>query len=114
MIEEYFRFIAENSDASVNIKRLRHQLVDIENTFGYDNLVKNRNTLTDCFADLNRPEEMNRSEQISILQANFKRAQEAARVIEEYAKLSDAVTSSEKAKRLRFALYSLEQQIQIG
>jgi thiamine-phosphate pyrophosphorylase len=45
-----------------------------------------------------------------VLGGNFKRAQEAARVIEEYAKISPAVHLSEKAKAVRFTLYDLEKR----
>jgi thiamine-phosphate pyrophosphorylase len=45
-----------------------------------------------------------------VLSGNFKRAQEAARVIEEYAKISPAAHVSEKAKTIRFSLYDLEKR----
>lgn len=109
VIEEYFRFITNTESTAIELKQLRHSLITIETDLGADNLLANRDTTTDCFADNNRPEEMVRSSAADLLIANFKRAQEAARVIEEFAKLGSSPEASEKAKKIRFALYRLEQ-----
>jgi hypothetical protein len=110
VIEEYFRFIINREDAAIELKKLRHELVAIEERLGRERLLENRDTATDCFVDLNRPEEMQRIGTDGLLKANFKRAQEAARVIEEYAKLTDGADASENAKSIRFSLYRIEQQ----
>ncbi len=112
VIEEFFRFIKEEEKACIELKGMRHSLVEMEKALGPAKLIGNRDTANDCFAGTNRPEEMNRSTRSDILAANFKRAQEASRVIEEYSKISDAPEVSEKAKAVRFALYSLEKSFQ--
>jgi thiamine-phosphate pyrophosphorylase len=53
---------------------------------------------------------MARSTTAHIVTASFKRAQEAARVIEEYTKITDTPHLSDIAKHLRFSLYSIEKE----
>jgi hypothetical protein len=108
VIEEYFRFFALDESVAVELKTLRHSLEEIEQGAGALLLLESRDTRSDPFANVNRPEEMGRQTPEQVLSGNFKRAQEAARVIEEYAKISPAAPVSEKAKTVRFSLYDLE------
>jgi hypothetical protein len=108
VIEEYFRFFELDGSVAVQLKLLRHSLEEIERDAGAAFLLENRDTHSDPFANVNRPEEMGRQTPEQVLSGNFKRAQEASRVIEEYAKISPAAHLSEKAKTIRFALYDLE------
>jgi thiamine-phosphate pyrophosphorylase len=109
--EEYFRFIAENEEASVSLKQMRHMLTGMEKIIGQESLLSGRDTANDCFASASRPEEMNRSSPDDVLNANFKRAQEASRVIEEYAKVCGAEQVSRSAKEIRFSLYALQKSL---
>ncbi|MFW5813198.1 MAG: thiamine-phosphate pyrophosphorylase [Fibrobacterota bacterium] len=111
VVEEYFRFIKEDEKASIELKQMRHLLVEMGQCLGPSKLLRNRDTENDCFASVNRPEEMARAAQGDILAANFKRAQEASRVIEEYSKLSSSPEVSEKAKKIRFSLYAFEKTV---
>lgn len=108
VLEEYFRFIRNSEKYAVELKLLRHSLKTIIVDIGRHRLLAARNTETDCFAGKNRPEELQREKTEDVLAANFKRAQEAARVIEEYAKLTPVPETSEKAKNIRFTLYTIE------
>lgn len=110
VIEEYFRFFALDEAIAVQLKLLRHSLEDMERDAGVANLLTSRDTNSDPFANVNRPEEMGRATPGDIVSGNFKRAQEASRVIEEYAKVGPAAQMSEKAKTVRFALYDLEKR----
>jgi len=109
VVEDYFRFIKESPEICEKLKLSRHKLIKIEELLGKEQLLKSRNTLTDCFADENRPEELLRETTDDLVSANFKRAQEAARVIEEYSKLTGNHEVSGIAKALRFSFYTLEQ-----
>jgi thiamine-phosphate pyrophosphorylase len=111
VIEEYFRFITENGDVCVSLKQMRHLLVGMEKAVGQDALLAGRDTAGDCFASVSRPEEMNRANPGDILSANFKRAQEACRVIEEYSKLCGAPLVSQNGKEIRFSLYALQKTV---
>jgi thiamine-phosphate pyrophosphorylase len=111
VIEEYFRFLSRNDSFAVTLKKLRHSLEAMEADFRPQNLLENRDIATDPFAYATRPEEMTRTTPQQIVAASFKRSQEAARVIEEYAKVSGHHASCEKAKEIRFALYAMEKEI---
>jgi len=108
VIEEHFRFIDENEAACVSLKQMRHLLTEMEKNVGQNALLSGRNTESDCLASKSRPEEMNRVNAGDVLTSNFKRAQEASRVIEEYSKICDAGKAGEEAKKIRFELYSLQ------
>ncbi len=112
VMEEFFRFFSRNEKSAKTLKLLRHSLEEIETLLGAKDLVSARDTSTDPFAYKNRPEELTRTNANHILTANFKRAQEAARVIEEYAKVleKNGSTVSGIAKALRFGLYDLEKE----
>jgi thiamine-phosphate pyrophosphorylase len=114
VIEEYYRFIEERPAVCVRLKRLRHELVGIEAAIDKKDLLAARDTAGDCFADHNRPEELHRNGPASLLSANFKRGQEACRVIEEYAKIVAGAELSGKAKKIRFALYTFEKELSGG
>jgi thiamine-phosphate pyrophosphorylase len=109
VVEEYYRFILEDESACVKLKAMRHSLSDMERAVGQNSLLDGRDTDSDCFASTSRPEEMVRSNAETVLRANFKRAQEACRVIEEYAKLpTETEAVSRQAKEIRFSLYAME------
>ena len=111
VIEEYFRFINLNKDISIDLKQLRHSLEELENNFDQKALLSSRDTETDPFAGKNREEELNRTSETDIVKASFKRAQEAARVLEEYIKITQHQIMSEKAKYIRFILYTIEKKV---
>lgn len=111
VIEEYYRFFKNDADIAVALKKLRHSLKEVENGLGRERLLKGRDTGNDCFADKNRPEELLRKTETDILVASFKRAQEAARVIEEYTKITEHPEYSETAKTIRFSLYNVEKTL---
>jgi hypothetical protein len=111
VIEEHYRFLQPDKDRAVSFKSLRHSLEDIEAGIGREKLLSSRDTGSDPFANENRPEELARTGASGVLRANFKRGQEAARVLEEYIKVSPAPGLSQTAKTVRFSLYTLEKEI---
>ena len=111
VIEEFFRFVKNDAEMSIQLKGLRHALQEIESLIGRDNLIANRDTVTDCFSVENRPEELTRECIEDIVIAGFKRSQEASRVLEEYTKIGRYFEASETAKKMRFALYEIENRI---
>jgi hypothetical protein len=114
VIEERYRF-ADNNTSNTNIvielKGIRHSLKDLAVILGNDALVASRDTKTDILADTTSPDELDRLSMQDITIANFKRAQEAARVLEEYSKLAGAPSSPETAKNIRFSIYDLEKKL---
>jgi hypothetical protein len=105
VVEDIIRYRDNNKALATQLKNLRHK-AKIEDI---DSLLLHRDSINDVL----RPtisSELNRSDIRSILIANFKRAQESSRVLEELFKLHDN-TTSENFKHIRYELYNLEKEI---
>jgi hypothetical protein len=111
VIEEHVRFIDVQPEMALELKNLRHACRSVEQSFDRSQLLAQRDTESDPFNEGTRADEMNRRSAGDVLTANFKRAQEAARVIEEYAKAVPAPTAAEGAKSVRFRLYAIEKKM---
>jgi hypothetical protein len=111
VIEERYRFADSNTSITIDLKRIRHSLKDLAVLLGNDALVASRDTSTDILADKTSPDELDRLSIQDITIANFKRAQEAARVLEEYTKLAGQPLGPETAKNIRFSIYDLEKKL---
>ena len=102
VIEDIARYSQNNKTIATQLKSLRHQS-------RIDNLQQLLNS-RDSVNDVLRPtvaHEMNRSDLQSIIIANYKRAQESSRVLEEMYKIIEP-SISETFKTVRYELYSLE------
>ena len=105
VVEDIYRYVFSDKDISSKLKNLRHSSrIDI-----YDDLLQSRDIQNDVLKT-STPTEQNRKDLQSILIANFKRAQESSRVLEEFTKLINTETS-EKFKSIRYELYHLEKSI---
>ncbi len=104
VIEDIARYINNDKDLASKLKAIRHQSRIDDLT----NLLNSRDSVNDVL----RPtvtSEMNRDSLESIIIANYKRAQESSRVLEEMYKIVDPALS-ENFKSLRYALYQLEKE----
>ena len=104
VIEDVARYIYNDKALATKLKTLRHQsrIDDLQN------LLSSRDSVNDVL----RPtvsSEMNRDSLESIVIANYKRAQESSRVLEELYKIVEPQLS-ENFKSLRYALYQLEKE----
>jgi thiamine-phosphate pyrophosphorylase len=111
VVEEVARFYFDDARLSSQFKALRHDLTKVaKKSFDQDMLLLFRDSLKDVGADSMSGLEKKRADMHSIVQANLRRSQEAARVLEEFGKLvnPDSVRSF---KRIRFKLYTLEREI---
>ncbi len=102
VVEDIFRYIYNDKETSSKLKSLRH-VSRLEN---YNELLETRDIKNDVLRESIKSEQ-NRSDLYSILIANFKRAQESARVLEEFCKLISE-EKSENFKYIRYELYNLE------
>ncbi|MBU1216679.1 thiamine-phosphate pyrophosphorylase [bacterium] len=105
VVEDIMRYRDNNKTHSTALKQLRHK-ARIDET---QELLKNRDSIHDVL----RPtiqSELSRTDIVSILSANFKRAEESSRVLEELFKLYNA-EYSENFKQIRYELYNLEKEI---
>jgi thiamine-phosphate pyrophosphorylase len=112
VVEEIARLYFDDAALSSKLKRLRHELtVTARKHFDEKKLLSFRNSVGDVGADGMGKSEKKRADLGSVVQANLRRSQEAARVLEEFGKLISA-DSAKDFKRIRFKLYTLEQEIQ--
>jgi len=104
VIEDIARYVRNDKELSTSLKTLRHQC-RIE---PLEELLASRDSINDVL----RPtieSEMNRTDIRSILIANYKRAQESSRVLEELYKIMEP-SLSERFKNIRYELYTLEKK----
>jgi len=104
VIEDINRYLYDNKTISYKLKELRH-LAKIDN---YLEILPYRDIKNDVLK-VSVETEMMRENITSLLLANYKRAQEASRVLEEAFKLLDPA-KSEDFKTIRYELYALEQE----
>jgi len=102
VVEDIFRYVYNDEKTSSKLKELRH-LAKLDN---YCQLLKSRDTKNDVLRESTKSEQ-NRDNLQCVLIANFKRAQESSRVLEELAKLI-SIKDSENFKYIRYELYNLE------
>ncbi|MDY0321559.1 MAG: thiamine-phosphate pyrophosphorylase [Arcobacteraceae bacterium] len=102
VVEDIFRYIHNDSQTASKLKELRHlSRIDL-----YDDLLSSRDIKNDVLKSTTKSEST-RADINSILIANFKRAQESARVLEEFTKMISGEIS-DKFKHIRYELYDLE------
>jgi len=104
VIEDINRYLYDNQAIASTLKELRH-LATIDN---YLELLPHRDIQNDVLKRSTKTE-MAREDEKSLLLANYKRAQEASRVLEESFKLIDP-NKAEDFKTIRYRLYALEQE----
>ena len=102
VVEDIFRYVHNNKEVATKLKNLRH----LARTQNYYKLLETRDVKNDVLRESIKSEQ-NRDNLNSILIANFKRAQESARVLEEFTKLT-SIKDSENFKYIRYELYNLE------
>lgn len=115
IIEEVTRFILENKKLTFSLKKIRHKIKEeIENLFSdTQRLLMAREAKKDVGIPSCIKDEFKRSNLSEILKVNFKRTEEALRVLEEFTKLFDKRTG-EVFKKLRFQVYSMEKDVLTG
>ena len=105
VVEDIMRYRDNNKELSSKLKSLRHK-AKITAT---DELLFHRDSINDVLRPTTKSE-LNRTNIKSIILANFKRAEESSRVLEELFKLHNQ-EYSENFKYIRYELYNLEKEI---
>ncbi len=101
VIEEIARFIINDKEASGELKNIRHKLCTFFDK-NYDDLIKSRDTQNDVGVDILNPTLKENKNLESIFRSNFKRLEQALRVLSEYSNLSDD---------LRYKSYTIEKKM---
>lgn len=110
-MEDALRYLYNHKDLALSLRQIRHQATEIFIQYNIDFLwlCAERDSQNDVLkAHDNPPKE---SSSLGMLQANFKRAQESARVLEECFKyLVSPDPNAPNFKTLRYTLYTLEKE----
>ena len=112
VIEEVARMLWDNGELTKNIKGKRHKITELIATLpvsGKDLLIA-RESSTDVGQPTTIGNEQEREDMEGLLISNFKRVEEALRVLEEFIKLEDT-ECAEGFKQLRFRVYTIEKEM---
>lgn len=104
VIEDIYRYIYDDKENASKLKNLRH----MSRLDDYIPLLDSRDIVNDVLKETTKSENK-RDNLEAILIANFKRAQESSRVLEEFTKLIG--NKSELFKHIRYELYDLEKAL---
>jgi len=105
VVEDIVRYRDNNKELARRLKELRHTARIQEQ----QKLLTHRDSINDVLRSSSKSE-LTRSSTEAIMTANFKRAQESSRVLEELFKLNN-IHYSENFKHIRYELYDLEKVI---
>ena len=104
VVEDINRYIFNDKNTSSELKKIRHR-VKIQSEI-YQKLLDSRDSRKDVLKATLK-EENKRESIFDILKANYRRATESSRVLEEIYKIED-LNLSEEFKSIRYDLYSIE------
>lgn len=107
VVEDILRYGFNNKEFALCLKKIRHEC----RVTSYFECLNARNSQEDVLK-ISTKEEQLRKNLENVFIANFKRAQESARVLEEILKLEN-IQESEHFKNIRYKLYTLEKEILI-
>ena len=110
VVEDYVRFAHDDRLLTAELKSLRHELKEALDQFPFQELLVARDTLRDVGTEVTASGEQLRCTPLHVVTANFKRAQEAIRTLEEFAKL-EGTRSVDRFERARYRLYTLERAV---
>jgi len=102
VVEDIFRYVIEDKKISLSLKELRHSVLP---SF-YPECIAYRDSINDILKPSTESEKR-RDDLFSLVASNLKRAQEAARVLEELCKL-EYPQESLFFKGVRYELYAIE------
>ncbi len=108
VVEDILRFEYDDLDLAKYSKSIRLEIGTIAKK--HYEAIAYRDTQNDTLTSVTLKEESNRASLFDVLSANFKRAQESLRVLEEVFKLVDS-QSSLLSKQIRYKAYILEKQV---
>jgi len=111
VLEDIARFIHNDEKITSQLKRERHRITALlgEISGGEKILLKARDSNSDVGAKTNTFSEKKRDGIMEVAISNFRRSQEAIRVLEEFTKIFKG-TVSQRFKAMRFRLYTLEKK----
>lgn len=110
VLEEFVRLSLNDEALTQQLKNMRHEMVNVDEKL-QEQLIDARDSLGDVGADMEATgQEKQRNVQEAIV-ANARRVQESLRVMEETARVPGIALDTDKYKRARFALYTIEKEL---
>jgi thiamine-phosphate pyrophosphorylase len=109
LLEELARMILNDVNLTQQLKTMRHHILETDERFN-QRLLQARDSEGDVGINLEALPKKER-ELPDILVANSRRVQESLRTIEELAKIPETGLDTEKFKKARFDLYTIEQEL---
>ena len=112
LLEELARLVLNDADLTQQLKTIRHEILKGDLSFNQQ-LIQSRDSAGDVGIDIEAWGEEKHRELPIMVVANARRVQEALRILEELAKIPGITPQldSEKFKKARFALYTIEQKL---
>lgn len=110
VVEDFVRFTLDDAHLTGLLKQWRHDLSQVIAESGWSARLPSRDTPRDVGTGIAAPSETRRGSSLEVVRANFKRAEEAIRTLEEFGKLLSPETA-ERFERLRYRLYTLEKAV---
>lgn len=108
VVEDIIRFDYDDEELSTFSKSIRMRLGALAKK--HIDSIAHRDTQNDCLTQVTLKEEKFRSSLFDVLIANFKRAEESLRALEEVFKLVD-IESALVCKQARYDTYILEKEV---
>jgi thiamine-phosphate pyrophosphorylase len=112
VVEEFCRFGQSDAFLARQIKELRHDLSQAARAIEPLNLARSRDTAGDVGTDISTVTEQTRHSLADLVTANWKRVEQALRVIEEYGKL--LALDAGGIEQLRYRAYTLGRALTIS
>lgn len=110
VLEDYVRFVLDDAHLSSRFKNWRHQLSHALQAISPQRLLAARETEQDVGTQIRTLTETRRDSMTAVVQANFKRVQEAARTLEEFCKILSP-DLGQQIGQLRYEIYTLEKAV---
>ena len=110
VVEDFVRFTLDDAHLTGLLKQCRHDLAQAVATLDSSALLASRETLQDVGTGITTQTEAIRRSPLDVATANFKRAEEAIRTLEEFGKILSP-TLSGQLEQLRYRLYAVEKAI---
>jgi len=110
VLEEIARLLLDDAALSQQLKDLRHEMVKVDLSLEQQ-FLQARNSEGDVGIALEASGEGKYKEILATVVANARRVQEAMRVVEELSKNPGIPLESDKFKRARFKLYTIEKEL---
>ena len=109
VLEDYVRFIRNDSDLTQRLKTFRHQFQATLQQFPIESRLEARDTEHDIGTDISADGEYERPTEDDLLSANFSRLQESLRSLEEFSKMFDS-QAARQFEQLRYQGYALHKE----